>query len=293
MMKKITLSIMTIALALTLAAAAFAQDAIHPKIFVDGKEIHPDVPAYINSDNRTMIPYRAVSEALGATVDWNEADQSVTAKYKDKYGERTVVMWIGKNQYTVIQRKDYRVNNIQKVMDTVPVIVNGRTMIPLRAVAEGLGCVVRWNAVDYAVYVISPNAKAPGTPAGEYPGFQNAPNYVYDDYTKRWPVQEPANLPYTTPLYGITIYSYQIGDKQVHVRMSEYSNYSLIIKKKDGSWTQSTPDKKDYYGAYTTNPDGTVTVHYPIYHAGEWLAHPEEIAEMYICTPGMYVKLPY
>jgi len=139
-MKKITVPLLTLALALTLAVAAFAaQDALHPRVLVDGREIHPDVPAYINENDRTMIPYRAVSEALGATVDWNEADQSVTVRYEG----RTVVVWIGKNTYTV--------NGQQKVMDTVPVIKNDRTMIPLRAVAEGLGCEVRWDGINVSV----------------------------------------------------------------------------------------------------------------------------------------------
>lgn len=290
-MKKITVAIMTIALALVLAAAAYAaQDALHPRVLVDGREIHPDVPAYINSDNRTMIPYRAVSEALGATVDWNEADQSVTVKYEG----RTVVVWIGKNTYTV--------NGQQKVMDTVPVIKNDRTMIPLRAVAEGLGCEVEWDGITYTVYIVSPKTKSAGIPLKDYHGLDSYLNYLrtyhswlYDYVINNELVYEPKALPFATPNYGITIYSYQVSDKQVHVVMTEpeHNIYGLLIIKKDGTWTRSSPDKKDYAGAYSVNPDGTVTIHYPLYHAGEWLARPDEIAAMYIETPGIYVKLPY
>ncbi|MEW8959814.1 MAG: copper amine oxidase N-terminal domain-containing protein [Moorella sp. (in: firmicutes)] len=92
MKKKIVMLVVTI-LALALAGAtAWAGSNSNVRVLVDGREIHPDVPAYINENNRTMIPYRAVSEALGATVDWNEADRSVTVWYEG----RTVVVWIGK-----------------------------------------------------------------------------------------------------------------------------------------------------------------------------------------------------
>ncbi|MDN5326499.1 MAG: hypothetical protein PWP41_1195 [Moorella sp. (in: firmicutes)] len=93
MMKKKILVLATLILALALAGAtgAWAGNNSNVRVLVDGQELHPDVPAYINSDNRTMLPYRAVSEALGATVDWNEADQSVTVRYEGK----TVVMKIG------------------------------------------------------------------------------------------------------------------------------------------------------------------------------------------------------
>ncbi|GEA16855.1 hypothetical protein E308F_31010 [Moorella sp. E308F] len=221
-MKKITVSLLTLALALILAAAAFAADAMHPRVLVDGREIHPDVPAYINEDNRTMIPYRAVSEALGATVDWNEADQSVTVRYEG----RTVVVWIGKNTYTV--------NGQQKVMDTVPVIKNDRTMIPLRAVAEGLGCEVRWDGINYIVYVISPKAKNTGIKVGDYPSLQGYLNLYSDnpyltERLKNYLVYEPKTLPFVTPYYGVGIYSYRIMEQKFDVVMNEYSNYSLVI----------------------------------------------------------------
>ncbi|MGI6286750.1 copper amine oxidase N-terminal domain-containing protein [Neomoorella humiferrea] len=274
MKKKIVMLVVTI-LALALAGAtAWAGSNSNVRVLVDGREIHPDVPAYINENNRTMIPYRAVSEALGATVDWNEADRSVTVWYEG----RTVVVWIGKNTYTV--------NGQQKVMDTVPVIKNDRTMIPLRAVAEGLGCRVEWSQRDWTVYVISSKALT-GTPAGEILGG----NTLVNSYTGTWPVRTPTSLPFTTLQYGLTIYDYQIKDRTVDVRMSTFNSEVLMIKKKDGTWYNSAPSKEAYAGAYTINPDGTVTVHYPLYHL-DLSCNPQDIAEMYIGTYGEFVKLP-
>lgn len=280
MKKKIALVVVLISLliATALIVQASTNSNSNVRVLVDGQELHPDVPAFINSDNRTMIPYRAVSEALGATVDWNEADQSVTVNYEGK----TVVMWIGKSQYTV--------NGVTKTMDTVPVIRNNRTMIPIRALAEGLGCEVDWSQKDWTVYVISQKALL-GITAGEY--FGNVPSWVIStEYQKtHYLVRTPQSLPFTGLIEGLTIYSYQINDRTVDVKMSAYNNEPLVIKRKDGTWYRSAPDKKDYAGAYTHNADGTDTVHYPLYHL-DLGCNPQDIAEMYIVAPGEYIKLP-
>lgn len=279
MKKKIAipvLSLILIALALT-GTIAWAGNNSNVRVLVDGQELHPDVPAYINENNRTMLPYRAVSEALGATVDWDEASQSVTVRYEGK----TVVVWIGKNTYTV--------NGQQKVMDTMPVIKNDRTMIPLRAVAEGLGCRVEWDQANWTVYVLSQKALS-GITAKEY--FGNVPSWVIStDWDAKMPVRTPQSLPYTTMQYGLTIYDYHITDRTVEVRMSVFNNEALIIKRKDGTWYRSAPDKEAYAGAYTHNADGTDTVHYPLYHL-DLGCNPQDIAEMYIAAADEYVKLP-
>ncbi|WP_338834597.1 hypothetical protein MHLNE_09030 [Moorella humiferrea] len=276
-MKKMVILVMIVLMALALGATAWANSNSNVRVLVDGQELHPDVPAYINSDNRTMIPYRAVSEALGGTVDWKEADQSVTVNYEGK----TVVMWIGKSQYTV--------NGVTKTMDTVPVIKNNRTMIPIRALAEGLGCRVEWVQADWTVYVMSQKALS-GITAKEY--FKDAPfGVVPNEYMGTWPVRTPQSLPFTTLQFGLTIYDYKITDRTVDVRMSKFDGESLKIKKKDGTWYNSSPSKEAYAGAYVHNPDGTDTVHFPLYHAG-YNCNPQDIAEIYLITAGEYVKLP-
>jgi S1-C subfamily serine protease len=51
------------------------------KVFVDGKTVNSEVPAYIE-DGNTMLPLRAVSEALGADIKWNPDDYSVSVSTK-------------------------------------------------------------------------------------------------------------------------------------------------------------------------------------------------------------------
>ena len=78
-------------------------------------------------DNRTFVPFRALAEAFGAEVAWDEATQSVTAELNGV----KVVMVIGANDYTV--------NGVAKTADVAPFINGGSTMVPVRFVAEAFG----------------------------------------------------------------------------------------------------------------------------------------------------------
>ena len=80
-------------------------------------------------------------EALGANVDWDEATKTVTVTK----GDKSVVLVIGS--------KVAKVNGADVQMDVAPEITNGRTMLPARWVAEGLGYAVGWNEVLKQVVV--------------------------------------------------------------------------------------------------------------------------------------------
>ena len=83
--------------------------------------------APIVENNRTFVPFRALAEAFGATVAFDEATQAVTAELNGT----TVVMTIGSAEYTV--------NGVAKTMDVAPFINASSTMIPVRFVAEEFG----------------------------------------------------------------------------------------------------------------------------------------------------------
>lgn len=84
-------------------------------------------------DGRTLVPLRAIFEALGATVEWNGTTQTVTST-KDG---TIISMTIGKTEM-------YK-NGEKIALDIAPQIVGGRTLVPVRAVAEGFGVSVDWN----------------------------------------------------------------------------------------------------------------------------------------------------
>ena len=85
-----------------------------------------DAAPYVAND-RTYVPFRALGEALGAEVVWDNDARTVTYTL----GKTEVVMTIGETTYTV--------NGEEKTMDVAPEITNDRTYVPVRFVGEALG----------------------------------------------------------------------------------------------------------------------------------------------------------
>lgn len=120
------------------------------------------VVPYIDMEtSRTMVPLRALAEALDYDVEWNEADRSIILKY---YPEFHVTMKIASNEVILEQydsEKYYFSDNKaealiwEKQLDTEcsPCIVNDRTFIPLRTVAEIFGFHVEWNEETQEIYI--------------------------------------------------------------------------------------------------------------------------------------------
>ena len=84
-------------------------------------------------DGRTMLPVRGVSEAMGGNVDWNNDTKTVT-----------ITLGSNKVEMTVDSKTAYFNNNAQ-TLDVAPVILNGRTMLPARFIAESFGFDVNWD----------------------------------------------------------------------------------------------------------------------------------------------------
>lgn len=95
-------------------------------VIVDNNIVAIDTAALIKNE-RTFVPYRALAEAFGAKVEWNEKDRTVTTQMDGK----TVVM--------TIDKKEYKVNDKEMTMDVAPYISGDRTLVPVRFVAEALG----------------------------------------------------------------------------------------------------------------------------------------------------------
>ncbi len=132
-MKKIISAILLIAIVLTMTTMVFADSKID--VTVDGLKVIFDVEPQLIND-RTMVPMRAIFEKLGATVTWEEATSTVTA-VKDK---TTIKITIGSS----IAYK----NKQSVTLDSPAVIVNDRTLVPIRFVSESLGCTVDWINMD-------------------------------------------------------------------------------------------------------------------------------------------------
>ncbi|MFD0588487.1 copper amine oxidase N-terminal domain-containing protein [Paenibacillus sp. GCM10027627] len=111
-------------------------------IIVNGYKMKfPDTEPYINTDGRTMVPVRFVSEKLGASVKWEEATKTVTMKFESKGIEM------------VIGSKTVKVNGESITLDTAAEKHEGRTMVPLRFVSEVLDTKVEWDEGAHSVRV--------------------------------------------------------------------------------------------------------------------------------------------
>ena len=93
--------------------------------------------------DRTMVPVRAIFEAMGADVLWDADTRTVTSQL----GDITVTMTIDHPVLTV--------NDAAKELDIPPMIVGGRTLVPVRAVSESFGCMVLWDAESRTVSIFT------------------------------------------------------------------------------------------------------------------------------------------
>lgn len=108
-------------------------------VYVNGNKIEFDQPPVIK-DGRTLVPVRAIAEALGSNVSWNELTQTVVIQR----GLDTAVFQIGNN-------KAYSKKII--VMDVGAQVINGRTLIPVKYITEIFGGKVEWDPITKSVHI--------------------------------------------------------------------------------------------------------------------------------------------
>ncbi len=87
---------------------------------------------------RTLVPIRAIIEALGGTVEWEEKTKAINIRFESSF----IKLQIGNTLAYV--NGEYKQIDPQNP-SVKPEIINGRTMVPLRFVTENLGCTVDWD----------------------------------------------------------------------------------------------------------------------------------------------------
>ena len=97
-------------------------------------------PVVVNG--RTLVPVRAIIEAFGGKVGWNDVTQTVTLTMDGD------VIILGINLRTAY------LNGTEHTLDVAPVVMNGRTMLPIRFVAESFNLGVAWEADSRTVTII-------------------------------------------------------------------------------------------------------------------------------------------
>ena len=142
-MKKILSILIAVMMVVALTATfANAQQEISVKlddVQIDFADVKPQI---ING--RTMVPLRAIFEALGATVEWDDATKTVKSEKGDIY----VALTIGEAEL----RKNWQTIEL----DVPAQIIDSRTMVPVRAISEAYECDVQWDDATKSVIITTP-----------------------------------------------------------------------------------------------------------------------------------------
>lgn len=137
-------------------------------VYLLGEKLSFDVPPQI-INGRTLVPMRKIFESLGYYVDWDKDTRTAIAVRED------MTIRITENSYTMY------VNGEAKTLDVAPCIVNGRTMVPARAISESSGYKVDWDNDTRSVLITTadfPDKKIL-TKIGDYEISQAYYNCVY------------------------------------------------------------------------------------------------------------------
>ncbi|MCL2573277.1 MAG: stalk domain-containing protein [Defluviitaleaceae bacterium] len=135
------------------AVSAYANDEIRVTINGEQVEFADQQPTII--DGRTLVPVRAIFEALGATVEWSDEHRTITATTANN---NVIRMSIGSINIFM--------NETLITMDISPQIIDGRTMIPARFVAETVGMHVNWDDKTNTVVITSPPTRVVSVSTG-------------------------------------------------------------------------------------------------------------------------------
>jgi len=199
-MKKARKLVVFMAIVILATTTVFASTI---KIYVNGNEVKSTVaPKVINGT--TLVPIRLVSEEIGAIVEWDATDKSILVSKTN----RALYMQIGYKQLEVYDAITGETKVIN--LSVAPQQVNGVTMVPLRAISEGLGCEIAYNngVIDVTASVvetyistenevfIEKNLKKKYSVCATVIGNVNMYFWVYENIDRK------SDMPYDYEIYG-------------------------------------------------------------------------------------------
>ncbi|HEY3375419.1 MAG TPA: copper amine oxidase N-terminal domain-containing protein [Candidatus Aquicultor sp.] len=144
---KRALRVVLVVLAAFLLSSGTAWASSEISIKVNGVGLSTEIPPLIVS-NRTMVPMRSISEALGADVVWDQKNQTVILEKSD-----TIIrLPIGSS---VATKNDHPVR-----LDVPAMVIEGRTLVPARFISEAFGADVTWDNPTRAVLIAAQETRA-------------------------------------------------------------------------------------------------------------------------------------
>ena len=253
-MKKIISTIITAVMAISLLIGSTATADSDIRVTLNGTQIQFDSAPVIQS-GRTLVPIRAIFEAMGMSVSWDNNTKKILA-----VGDNGVItMEIG----TVMLGYGSSEGNIElHPMDVAPTIINDRTYVPARYVAEATGYNVDWDNASRTVIISGEARKSqeelePYEVKGSLAFYDNFPyaidfgklnstectgvsdkdtsytynyittgadvvNYIYAIKAQGFEMED------TNTIFGLTMMDYKKGDNKIHISYSKSDNECSI-----------------------------------------------------------------
>lgn len=201
----------------------------NPNMTINGIDSEIDVnrntvPILIN--NRSFLPIRSIIESIGGKVNWDGSDRKVTLTLNNK----TIQLWVNNPKMTI--------DGVEKEIDlgrgTVPIIVNSRTLLPIRAIIEEFGGYIEWNTVTKSVTITYPNINASANTNTRVNTKVNTKSYVSADTDAS--ARTSTNAKTNT---GIDIDTNDV--ENIDINTEEY----IDIKKRDEGYDRYERDETD------------------------------------------------
>ncbi len=244
---------------------ATAQEPI--KVFVDDVQVQFDVEPRI-IDDRTMVPMRAIFEAIGAAVTWDGANQKIIA-YNDVYFVEAT-----------IGSKTILVNGKEIVTDVAPLIIDGRTLVSARFVVEAFDCNVKWNGdtrtVDIKTNPVNPDKVEPGWESSSSSSSSYKPSYTPSTQTSYY--YPGTTIPTYTSVTGVTLKEIYRGTTATiynypHTKVGKYYevvDYMSYLR--DCGWSEySTEQDAESISWYYTKGYDMIGISYHSQYGEVWI----------------------
>lgn len=143
-MKPLTAILLNVSLLLFSSVCYAGSDDI--KVYINNNRINYDTMP-VNINNRVLVPVRATFDALGADIEWFGEIQTVIATS----GSTLIALKIDNPLLIVSDVQTQGIKTIE--LDSPPVLLNSKTMIPLRAIAEIFDYQVIWSEENKSIFI--------------------------------------------------------------------------------------------------------------------------------------------
>lgn len=220
------------------------------QVFLNGQKISFDVPPMIINDF-TMVPMRAIFEALGYEVEWDDANKSITAINS----ENTIFMKLLSNEM--------KYNDTTITLNVPPISIDDRTLVPVRAISETSGYNVSWDGINKTV-IIEDDATA------SYYDATKEIEQINSFIEQGLYLEAIECCQQTLAWHKLSIYDISLLKGLKTSSEEKYENYKILSLKKilNGQWYNGEQEWATRYG-FTFSNDNTVKYEgYRIYYNG-------------------------